>query len=144
MNPKDLKVGDEVLVKMKVSGLEAEHAKVHPTTYAPWTTIPLGDIYSLAPQFNPGEEIEVHYGFGEDRWHRAIFLGMIPRENSPYAATIAHDINLIPGWPKARKIQKEPIHVSPGDKLTLELQDNKLVGVLINGKTFKLVEVENE
>jgi len=136
MNPKGLKVGDKVLIKAEL--LEVfKDGRISFNTR--WSIDNLGDVsevYSLAPQFAPGEMIEVQYEGSKD-WKCAIFAGYVLGDR-PYKATLGTDPDNPPGWKHARKIQSEKKPTTLYGK-DIDVENFR---VETNGKTFKLVEVE--
>jgi len=143
MNPKDLKVGDEVLVRMKIVsepknydcryGFEINGLPMWGEDGKEILMVPPENIYSLAPEFNPGEEVEFRKREDEN-WVKGIFIAHTPT-NSDWPYIAAGMIR----YKYARKIQPEKkralIHING-------LGDVESVRIESNNKIFKLVEVK--
>lgn len=133
------KVGDWVLVKAKIDS-------TYDGAYGVTSSLfPESHIYSLAPEFTPGELIEV----SEDGryWVRAVFIAKLPEhEDCQIKAQIPDKMNRTAGWKYARKIQpKEEVSWS------MNIEENFASGVghpivptyvEINGTKYKLQKVE--
>lgn len=134
MTQKEYKVGDEVLVRTKIIGLSnnASAPYIIHDYYSPPITIALSpdQIYSLAPEFNPGEEIEVRQGENCE-WIRAFFKGYIEGLSYPYIV-VKPDSEKTFSFSDARKIQPKEVIDKTEEDIT----------VIRNGKKYKLVEIE--
>lgn len=128
MTQQKYKVGDEVLIRAKIIEMANYHEGNrygYEFSFDNGYTI-LGSkkhIYSLAPEFEIGEEIEVT-DKGRLTWSSDIFAGYVANSESPYICLRYH-------WQLARKIQPQVI-----DK-------EEDITVIRDGKKYKLVEIES-
>lgn len=119
MTTQKYKVGDEVLVRAKISGmvddkyyLDGSYQIYHLEK----------DIYSLAPEFNYGEEIEV--SDDQINWRRLEFVSYLNNMPIPKLFIVNQEDKILHIYRYARKIQRK--------------QDENIL--MFEGKKYKLVE----
>ena len=128
MTQQKYSVGNEVLIRAKVVEFDESDTddpyliQMELDGYRESGWFSENQIYSIAPEFNPGEEIEVT---DEDSttWSKDIFVGYLANRVFPYICIKYH-------WKYARKIKPQVI-----DK-------EEDITVIRNGKKYKLVEIE--
>jgi len=131
------KIGDEVLVRMKILVVDCDgvdgayRAKTQNGLEGYIAT--LTDIYSLAPEFNLGEEIEVS-DTGEGYWQPSTFLTDLGPNN--IARWMTRDKLT---WVFARKIQPKESNL----RISIGMNgDYSHDGIIIDGQKYKLTKVE--
>lgn len=131
----DYKVGDEVLVRVKLIHQYANGDFRGELDDMNKVYVPQAYIYSLAPEFQYLEEIEVRDN-QNDNWLKTKFIAQTP-SGSTVGMDIYRGVHL---WKHARKIQPE-VKFGKGTPVVI-LEVGK--PFTFNGKTFKLQEVSGE
>lgn len=119
------KIGDEVLLRVKITNVEKHYYEGTSGEEDDWSFLE-NKIYSLAPEFNPGEKIEVRDSDKGD-WLYKTYLGVNPF-NHIFPFAVSKD-GVSDSYKYARKIQPKE-----------EVKPDKLI--TIDGQKYKLTKVE--
>ena len=119
------KVGDEVLVRATIQSISKTLGsyRLHVEKHGYWCYVYDPCIYSLATEFNPGEDAE--FSDGDGNWAKAEFVAYVPSALFPY---VSFNRNY-----KAISVHKEARKIKPATVAAPEYH-------IIDGITYKKVE----